>query len=49
MTKADEVKDFSALKELGINLNSKMMTMDAKIVPTPKLELGSNKSVEKGR
>lgn len=49
MKKVDEVRDFSSLKELGISLNNKMATLDAKLVPTPKLELGSNKSVEKGR
>ena len=37
MKKVDEVQDFSSLRELGISLSNRVTSLDAKIVPTPKL------------
>lgn len=49
MRKVDETNDFSSLKELGISLDNKMKSIDAKLVPLPRLELGNKRNVEKGR
>lgn len=45
MSQAEKVNDLSSLKELGINVEKKLNQVKAKLIPSPKLELGNSRSV----
>lgn len=49
MIQADKVTDLSSLKELGIEIDKRLNQVKAKLIPSPKLQLGNNKSVENGK
>lgn len=49
MRQAEQEKNFSSLKELGIEIDKRLNTMTAKLIPCPRLQLGSNKSVPFGK
>jgi hypothetical protein len=45
MKQAEKVNDLSSLKELGINVERKLNQLKAKLIPSPRLELGNKRSV----
>jgi hypothetical protein len=38
--------DFCSLKDMGININKDLETVNGKIIPMPRLNLGENHAVE---
>jgi hypothetical protein len=49
MNKVSKEEEFAALSKIGVDLKMKMKSIEAKIIPSPTLRLGDNKSVERGR
>lgn len=45
MKQAGQVNDLSSLKQLGIDIDNRLNQITAKIIPSPKLELGAGRSV----
>lgn len=49
MQKLEKLDELEALDKIGIKLNQKMEEFKAKIIPSPILELGSKKTVDRGK
>lgn len=49
MKQAEREKEFSSLKELGIEIDKNLNQMTAKLIPCPRLKLGSDKSIQNGK
>lgn len=49
MKQANQVNNLSSLKQIGIDIDNRLNQITAKIIPCPKLELGSGRSVQIGK
>lgn len=49
MRKIEDAKDFASMKEIGVELDHKMEKIKGKLIAAPKLALGQDRAVDKGR
>ena len=49
MRKVEDANDFASLREIGVEMDHRMEKIKGKLIPAPKLALGQDRSVDRGR